>query len=207
MSPPAAGTGTLTPDGSGGFTYTPPTNFSSTATFRYAVSDGTAPPAEADVTLTVRPVNDAPVAAADSYSGTEDEALVINAAAGLLANDSDIDSPALFASLESLPSHGSIQLGPSGNLIYVPEDDFFGADSFTYRANDGVNVSGVTTVDLRVAAVDDAPTADAPDDSGPVLHGSALPEIGGHSIIASAAAGAAAMAGALIGRAAARRTD
>src|SRR6266511_2367505 len=62
VSTPANGTVTLnTLDGS--FTYTPDANFNGTDSFTYQVDDGTLASNVATVTLTVTPINDAPVAA------------------------------------------------------------------------------------------------------------------------------------------------
>ena len=46
---------------------------------------------EVAVTVTVTPVDDAPVATADTYSADEDTTLNINATLGVLANDNDVD--------------------------------------------------------------------------------------------------------------------
>ena len=56
---------TLNPDGS--FFYTPQANFSGTDPFTYTASDGETTSNVATVTITVNPVNDAPVAVADAY--------------------------------------------------------------------------------------------------------------------------------------------
>ncbi len=85
---PAHGALTLNADGS--FSYTPDANYHGADSFTYRANDGVADSAEATVTLTINPVNDAPVASGDAYTTDEDTALVI-AAAGLLGNDSDVD--------------------------------------------------------------------------------------------------------------------
>ncbi len=114
--------------------------------------------AEVTVTLTINPVNDVPVAAGDAYTTDEDTALVI-AAAGLLGNDSDVDGGALTAVLVSGPSNGTLALNADGGFTYTPNSNFNGADSFTYKANDGSADSGAATVAITVNAVDDAPVA------------------------------------------------
>ena len=94
VSGPANGTLTLNADGS--FTYTPDANFNGTDSFTYKASDGTADSNVATVTITVTPVNDAPVAGDDSYSTDEDTPLTV-AAPGVLANDTDVDGDPLTA--------------------------------------------------------------------------------------------------------------
>jgi VCBS repeat-containing protein len=153
--------GTLTLGANGSFTYTPAANFFGTDTFTYRASDGAATSAAATATITVTSVNDAPLAAPDAYSTSEDTALAI-AAPGLLGNDGDVDGDALSAILVSGPVHGTVALSANGSFAYTPAPNFFGSDGFSYRASDGVATSGTTTVTLTVLAVNDAPTG-APD--------------------------------------------
>src|SRR5262249_23146950 len=86
--------------------------------------------------IDVAPVNDAPVAAPDSYSTDEDKTLTV-AGPGVLANDHDVDSPTLHAVLVQGPAHGELSLNADGSFTYTPNADYNGADSFTYKANDG----------------------------------------------------------------------
>ena len=85
---PAHGTLTLNADGS--FTYTPDANFNGTDSFTYKANDGTADSNTATVTITVTAVNDAPVAANDTYTTNEDTPLTVTAP-DVLANDTDVD--------------------------------------------------------------------------------------------------------------------
>src|ERR1041384_4153505 len=89
------------------------------------------------VTITVQSVNDAPVAANDSYTTAEDTTLVI-AAPGVLVNDTDADGDALTAIVVAGPAHGALTLNLDGSLNYVPVANYNGSDSFTYRATDGL---------------------------------------------------------------------
>ncbi|NEU06697.1 hypothetical protein GZH53_00070, partial [Flavihumibacter sp. R14] len=77
---------TLVFNADGSFTYTPNANFNGTDSFTYKVSDGTLESNIATVTLTVTPVNDAPVALNDAYTTTEETPITI-AAPGILVND------------------------------------------------------------------------------------------------------------------------
>src|SRR6266508_2532639 len=148
VSTPANGTVTLnTLDGS--FTYTPDANFNGTDSFTYQANDGTADSNVATVTLTVTPVNDAPVALDESYTIIEDTTFVV-AAAAILANDTDVDGGALTVSLVSGPANGTVTLNPDGEFTYTPAANFNGTDSFTYKLNDGQADSNVATVTLTV---------------------------------------------------------
>ncbi len=90
------GTLTLNPDGS--FAYTPDPDFNGTDSFTYTASDGSIDSNLATVMLTVTPVNDTPVASYDNYLTPPDTPLSVDAA-GVLANDSDVDLNPLDAVL------------------------------------------------------------------------------------------------------------
>jgi large repetitive protein len=156
IDPPSFGALTLNADGS--FTFTPPANVYGTTAFSYKANDGQADSARAFVFITINPVNDRPVATADSYVTNEDAPLTV-AAPGVLANDFDIDSPTLTAVLVSGPSHGAVTLNADGSFVYTPVADYYGSDVFTYKANDGQLDSAPTTVAITVNPVNDAPVA------------------------------------------------
>lgn len=157
---PARGDLILYADGS--FNYTPTNNFVGTDTFAYRVLDGIAIVGPITVTITITgapPANVAPISQADSYSTTKNLTLTVNAASGVLANDTDADGNSLTAVLVSGPGHGSLTLNANGSFTFAPAANFVGSDSFTYRANDGSANSAVTTVTL---------TINAPPNSAPV---------------------------------------
>ncbi|MES2661367.1 MAG: Ig-like domain-containing protein [Verrucomicrobiota bacterium] len=97
----------------------------------------------------VVPVTTIPNAVADTYTTTRDSQLVVPAA-GVLANDSDMDSPVLTAVLDSAPAHGSLSLNSNGGFVYTPYAGFTGTDSFVYHAHDGNSDSATTIVDVVV---------------------------------------------------------
>jgi VCBS repeat-containing protein len=130
--------------------------------YRAALSTSNAniTPVVADVSLSFGPItNQAPTAEEDSYQATEDTALDITAAQGVLANDSDPDGDPLTTVLLNGPANGALTLNPDGSFTYTPDENFFGGDSFTYKANDGAEDSNVVAVTIAVAAVNDAPLA------------------------------------------------
>ena len=153
----AHGTVVFATDGS--FTYTPAANYNGPDSFTYTANDGAADSAPATVSITVKPVNDPPTSAPDAYNASEDTTLVL-AAPGVLANDSDIDvDSALTAVLVTGPSHGTLVLNANGSFSYTPAGNYNGADSFTYKANDGTANSAAALVSIDVGAVNDAPVA------------------------------------------------
>src|SRR6185295_1923578 len=94
VASPANGSVTLASNGA--FTYTPNANFNGSDTFTYTAGDGTAVSNVATVTITIGAVNDAPVAAGDSYATAEDASLTI-AALRVIGNDNDVESSVLTA--------------------------------------------------------------------------------------------------------------
>ena len=119
------------------------------ATINYQAGDGN------DVVLSIADPNTAPTAVVDAYTTDEDTDLVVDAAAGVLSNDTDGEGDMLNAILVSDPSHGDLVLNSDGSFTYTPDTDYFGGDSFTYEANDGALDSSVQTVNLTINPVND----------------------------------------------------
>ena len=95
--------------------------------------------------------NTAPVRVADSYSTAQNTALV-QAAPGVLANDTDANGNPLTAVLDANVTHGSLALNANGGFTYTPTTGYSGPDSFTYHANDGTANSNVVSASLTVNA-------------------------------------------------------
>jgi hypothetical protein len=97
-------------------------------------------------------VNDRPEAIEDTATTDEDEAVIID----VLANDGDIDGDDL-----AIWGVGPARIGTTevvdGKIVYTPDADEFGTDSFVYYATDGLALS-VASVDVEVAPVLDPPT-------------------------------------------------
>ncbi len=148
--------GTLALNADGSFLYTPVPNFNGLDSFTYRAYDGASDSPVATVTITVTPVNDAPVASDNSYSAIEDTSLTV-VLPGVLDNDLDVDGNTLAANRVLGPSHGTLTLNANGSFLYTPALNFNGTDSFTYKANDGAADSNVATATITVAAVNDIP--------------------------------------------------
>ncbi|MBZ9793910.1 cadherin-like domain-containing protein [Rhizobium sp. 3T7] len=151
----SASSGTLIDNGNGTWTFTPADDDDTSVSFSYTVSDG-ATTVPGSATLDLTPVNDAPVAANDSYSTDEDMTLHIEAG-GVVANDKDVEQDALSSILVAGPSHGTLALNVNGAFDYTPDANYNGTDSFTYKVNDGTANSAVATVNITVNPVNDAP--------------------------------------------------
>ena len=135
-------------------TYTPAANYNGADSFTFTVNDGKVSSAAATVRIAVSAVNDAPTAGAQSVSGVEDTPVNVT------LTGADVDGNPLSFSVVADPAHGALS-GAAPNLIYLPAPDYNGADSFTFKANDGLLDSGAALVTIEVGAVNDAPVADA----------------------------------------------
>jgi hypothetical protein len=147
---PAQGSLVLSADGS--FTFTPAVAFIGDATFTYTANDSYESSTATLVTIHV--VNTMPVAVTDFYSTSVNTPLSVNAAAGLLANDTDADGDPLTAVLVSgpNPAQGSLTLSADGSFSFTPTVDFTGDATFKYAASDGYESSTATVVTIHVTA-------------------------------------------------------
>src|SRR5207244_1233474 len=81
-------------------------------------------------------------------------------AKAIVLTATDADGDTLTFSIVAGPLHGALS-GVAPNLTYTPAANYNGADSFTFKANDGTVDSSAATVSLTVTAVNDAPVANA----------------------------------------------
>ena len=116
---------------------------------------------DSDGTCGFTTLNTAPVAVQDRIVIDEDT-FFESPAPGILGNDTDVNGDPLTAILEDDVEHGTLTLEPDGGLVYTPFPDYFGSDSFTYRANDGSSSSEPAVVDITIRGLNDAPTIAAP---------------------------------------------
>jgi large repetitive protein len=160
--PAHAASFTLNADGS--FVYVHDGSETLTDSFTYKANDGSLDSNVATASITITPVNDAPVANNDAYATSEGGTLNVTVP-GVLGNDTDAENDALSAVLVSGPaSASSFTLNADGSFTYVHNGGETTSDSFTYKANDGSLDSNVATVNITISAVNDAPVAD---DDGP----------------------------------------
>lgn len=151
--------GTLIFSTSGGFTYTPAANYNGPDSFTYRANDGQLASNDlATVSITVTPVNDAPVGVNDRYDVQKDTPLTVTGR-GVLANDTDVDNDPLTATPVDQPAHGTLSLNADGSFMFTPTAGYTGPDHFTYHVSDG-SLSSVGTVTLNIAPPDLIAAAD-----------------------------------------------
>ena len=135
-------------------TYAPATGFSGMDSFTYDISDGNGGSDTATVTVNVFNVNDDPVGTSDSATTDEEQSVTID----VLANDTDQDGDDLSIESVTQPANGAAAI-ILGEIVYTPNDDFFGSDSFSYTVIDGNGGSGTGSVSVTVNNINDEPIA------------------------------------------------
>ena len=142
--------GTVELDSSTGeIIYSPKENYYGPDEIEYQVSDGILRSGIGRLDITISPVNDDPITQDLDLIILEDESIDIV----LVANDIETTSLTLSISLE--PEHGSVAL-ENGNALYIPNQDYFGADTFNYTASDG-ELTSESTVTILIEQKDDRP--------------------------------------------------
>jgi uncharacterized protein YegL len=175
--------------------FKPNTNFNGTANFTYTATDGgnadgsnvlTSPAANGSITVT--PVNDAPVAAATTATGAEDPSVGI----AVKLSATDVDGLANVKSFTvGTPTNGTFYtdaamtkpvtgaitaVNGEATVYFKPNANFNGTANFTYTAADSGNANGSNPLTsapangtITVTSVNDAPTLDLSTTDGSVL--------------------------------------
>ena len=170
------GKGTLTIDNLGNYTFTPALNFNGAlpvVTYTVTDSSGAAnQTATSTLSLTVTPVNDAPVATPLNPSGNEDTPIAVNLAG------TDVDGTVVSVTVTALPpvTEGILYLADgttpvdigspltpaqAAGLIFKPAPNFNGTVTpitFTVKDNQGLD-SAPASANITIAPVIDLPVA------------------------------------------------
>ena len=135
-------------------TYTPNKDFNGSDSFTFRANDGSLNSNVATVSISVTPVNDAPVASSGSAVASGDSPVAIK----LVASDKDGDS--LKYTIVSAPTKGVLS-GNEPNLTYTPSAGSSGEDSFTFKVSDGELSSNTAKVSITNTPTNRAPVADS----------------------------------------------
>ncbi|MDP7278863.1 MAG: Ig-like domain-containing protein, partial [Candidatus Poribacteria bacterium] len=146
--------GTVEQGDGGVVVYTPKENYFSQPdapdTFTYEISDDQGNSSQGTVEVFVEPVNDLPTAENQQLKGKEDETIEIT-----LVGE-DLDGDELTYQIVDPPFKGELS-GQGANLIYTPEQDYFGPDQFTFKVDDGTEESQTAEVQIELESVFDPP--------------------------------------------------
>jgi hypothetical protein len=133
--------GTVNVSVTGVITFTPALNFNGTVIFPYEISDGQGGSNTANQVITVKPMNDPPVAVTDKYTMDEDSAAIT---LNPLTGDSDIDGDSLIVThingTELTPgtaqtiavTNGTVTVSATGVITFMPAPNFNGEVQFPY---------------------------------------------------------------------------
>lgn len=139
--------------------YRPNEDFNGNDSFNYVIRDSVGITASATVQIRVTPVNDSPVAVNDEAEISENTAIAIN----VIANDSDPDGDEISVIAVTDPVNGTATIEPGGLVLYTPNLNYFGIDTFEYTVEDSDGATDTATARIIVnmdseslRAVDDA---------------------------------------------------
>jgi VCBS repeat-containing protein len=146
--------GTLVDNGNGTVTYTPNSNYNGQDGFTFKGTDGILDSNVAQASISVSPVNDAPIAENLTLTTPEDTELTIV----LVNSTTDVDGDVNSLVIVEQPSNGVLVTSSDNHTVtYTPNPDFNGDDSFSYTISDGVLDSGIGTITITVTPVNDPP--------------------------------------------------
>ncbi|MBE4085907.1 tandem-95 repeat protein [Vibrio parahaemolyticus] len=133
-------------------TISPTADWNGSETLTFTATDPSGESVSQPVNFTVAPVADI---VADKATVVEDTSTVIK----VLGNDMfEGDDKVVSLDTNNGPANGTVSVNPDGSVTYTPNDNYHGADSFTYIVTSG-GVSESTTVNVDVTPVNDAPMA------------------------------------------------
>ncbi|RAW01361.1 tandem-95 repeat protein [Pseudochryseolinea flava] len=160
--------GSFSVSATGIVSFTPMANFSGAATVNYTVNDNDGATSNAaTITITVTSVNDAPVAANDAASTTEETPITLN----VVSNDTDIDGTIAANSVDLnmstagiqgtiVTSDGTFTVNAAGVVSFTPVANFNGIAVVSYTVNDNNGLaSNQATISITVNEENDAPVA------------------------------------------------
>ncbi|MGF1751856.1 beta strand repeat-containing protein, partial [Vibrio cionasavignyae] len=129
--------------------YTPDDNFNGSDSFTITLTDGNGFTTDKTVNVTVDSVNDEPTITISSTLTTDEDNNQT-----LSFSFSDVDGDTVTASEKTAPSHGAIAI-TGEDIVYTPEANFNGSDSFTITLTDGNGFTTDKTVNVTVDSVND----------------------------------------------------
>ncbi|MFW1182869.1 tandem-95 repeat protein [Vibrio parahaemolyticus] len=132
-------------------TISPTADWNGSETLTFTATDPSGESISQRVDFTVASVADI---VADKATVVEDTPTIIK----VLGNDTfEGDGKVVSLDANNGPANGTVSVNPDGSVTYTPNDNYYGADSFTYIVTSG-GVSESTTVSVDVTPVNDAPT-------------------------------------------------
>src|SRR5262249_53164247 len=139
-------------------TYTPAANYNGSDSFTFKVNDGQLDSNVATVSISITPVNDAPVLTNPGNKSVDEGSLL---QFSLSATDVEVpgEGQSLTYSIQSGKASG-MTLSPSGLFSWTPAEDQDGSFAVTFKVTDtgSPSLSDTTTITINVNEVNQAPT-------------------------------------------------
>jgi len=132
--------------------YIPDQNFFGVDHVSFMLTDHQLNSDMAQLTITIMPVNDPPVAQSLAITTIEDANKFITLSA------TDVENDPLQFRVVTPPAHGQL-LGTLPYAIYAPNSDYSGTDQFSYEVSDGIDSSEIKDVLIVVFPMNDIPSA------------------------------------------------
>ncbi len=130
--------------------YTPDKDYHGPDRFSYQVVTDSSHSDPAEVFIKITPVNDPPIVDSISLVTAEDTS------ADIYLKGKDKEDDFLSFLITKQPTHGTLS-GIAPNLVYFPDQDYFGEDNIGYQARDKDSFSEEATININIAPVNDPP--------------------------------------------------
>jgi len=144
---------------SGAYTYLPNTNYYGIDSTFFIYNDGLNNSDSGLLHFEIQPVNDLPLTINGVFEMKEDEIIEKSNATGLImyANDPELD-PLTFELVTNV-KHGELVLNTNGSFKYIPEKNYYGSDTFYFKAKELKGSSNISYIIFKIQPVNDAPVA------------------------------------------------
>ena len=144
---------------SGEFTYLPNTNYYGIDSTFFIYNDGLNNSDSGLLHFEIQPVNDLPVTINGAFEMKEDESIEKSNTTGLIMYASDPELDPLTFELVTNVKHGELVLNTSGSFKYIPEKNYYGSDTFYFKAKELKGSSNISYIIFKIQPVNDAPVA------------------------------------------------
>ena len=141
----------------GSYQYIPEKNYVGVDSIFYSFFDGIANSDTAIIRININPINDTPVTVSYTNIIDEDNTLTRTASNGLKSHSSDVENDNLTFQLVTNTKNGALLLNSDGSFNYTPTKDYFGTDTFYFKAYDGRLYSNISYYAININPINDAP--------------------------------------------------
>jgi len=157
VSQGAKGTATITNANTGAYSYSPSSGAKGTDFFTFQAKDPGGLTSTASVSVTITPVNHAPVAQTGALTTKQGAA----ASGTLTATDPDGDTLTYSVVSQGAKGTATITNANTGAYSYSPSSGAKGSDAFTFQAKDPGGLTSTASVSVTITPVNHAPVAKA----------------------------------------------